>query len=214
MIELKFDANGLIPAIVQDALSGRVLMLGWMNAESLRRTQESGEVWFWSRSRSALWHKGETSGNVLRVRELRADCDADCLLIRAEPAGPTCHTGRESCFWQSLQGDVLAPPPGSLLDYLSDVIAQRRHADPAQSYTARQFAEGRTRIAQKVGEEGVEVALAGVTQDDARLIAEAADLLFMLLMLLEERGVLLRAVLEELQRRHQEKTRAAQDSHR
>ncbi|MFN3705440.1 MAG: bifunctional phosphoribosyl-AMP cyclohydrolase/phosphoribosyl-ATP diphosphatase HisIE [Thermoflexales bacterium] len=209
MLELRYDANGLIPAVVQDALTGRVLMLGWMNAESLQRTQASGEVWFWSRSRGELWHKGETSGNVLRVRELRADCDADCLLIRAEPAGPTCHTGRVSCFWHDLDGEALPPPHGSLLDYLSDVIAQRRHADPSHSYTARLFGEGRARIAQKVGEEGVEVALAGVAQDADRLVAESADLLFMLLVLLEEHGVPFRAVLEELLRRHQAKSRAA-----
>ena len=102
---LNFDQRGLIPAIVQDAITGRVLMLGWMNAESLQRTQDSGEVWFFSRSRNELWHKGATSGNVLKVRDLRADCDQDAILVRAEPAGPACHTGRESCFFLELQGE-------------------------------------------------------------------------------------------------------------
>jgi len=211
---LTFDAQGLIPAIVQDALSGRVLMLGWMNNEALQQTLRSGEVWFWSRSRQALWHKGETSGNVLRVRELRADCDADCLLIRAEPAGPTCHTGRESCFWQDPDGNLLAPPAGSFLDELADIIAVRRLASPEESYTARLFAQGRLQIAQKVGEEGLEMALAGATQDDERLIEEGADLLFHLLVLLNERGISLRDVLARLAARRATPRRASQVSPR
>ncbi|MCS7057181.1 MAG: bifunctional phosphoribosyl-AMP cyclohydrolase/phosphoribosyl-ATP diphosphatase HisIE [Thermoflexales bacterium] len=202
MLQLKFDDLGLIPAIIQDALSGRVLMLGWMNEEALRRTLQSGEVWFWSRSRQALWHKGETSGNVLRVREVRADCDADCLLVRAEPAGPTCHTGRESCFWQDVDGNVLRPPAAGFLDELADIVRARRVASPDESYTARLFAQGRFKIAQKVGEEGLEAALAGVAQDDDRLVEESADLLFHLLVLLEERGVTLRDVLARLAERH------------
>jgi len=204
---LTFDAHGLIPAIVQDALTGRVLMLGWMNDEALQRTLGSGEVWFWSRSRRSLWRKGETSGNVLRVRELRADCDADCLLIRAEPAGPTCHTGRESCFWQDADGNPLPPPAGGFLDDLADIIAARRLATPQESYTARLFAQGRLRIAQKVGEEGLEVALAGAAQDDDRVIEESADLLFHLLVLLNERGISLRDVLARLAMRHALATR-------
>jgi phosphoribosyl-ATP pyrophosphohydrolase/phosphoribosyl-AMP cyclohydrolase len=206
---LTFDAHGLIPAIIQDALTGRVLMLGWMNDEALRRTLSSSEVWFWSRSRQSLWHKGETSGNVLRVRELRADCDADCLLIRAEPAGPTCHTGRESCFWQDPNGNLLPPPAGGFLDELADIIAARRLASPQESYTARLFAQGRLRIAQKVGEEGLEVALAGAAQDDDRVIEESADLLFHLLVLLNERGIPLRDVLSRLAARHAAATQPA-----
>jgi len=202
-LQLSFDSNGLIPAIIQDAVTGRVLMLGWMNAESLQRTRDTGEVWFWSRSRQELWRKGATSGNVLRVRELRADCDSDCILVRAEPAGPTCHTGRESCFWQTLDGAVIeAAPRASFLDELERVIQQRRVDPPEGSYTARLFAEGRFRIAQKVGEEGLETALAGVAQDDDRLTDEAADLLYHLLVLLNERGVPLRQVLERLASRH------------
>lgn len=204
---LKYDSNGLIPAIVQDAISGRVLMLGWMNAESLQRTRDTGDVWFWSRSRQELWHKGNTSGNTLRVRELRADCDADCILVRAEPAGPTCHTGRESCFWQGMDGAVIEDPPrAGFLDELDAVIQQRRVDAPEGSYTARLFAAGRFKIAQKVGEEGLETAMAGVAQDDDRLTDEAADLLYHLLVLLNERGVPMRRVLERLASRHWQRT--------
>jgi phosphoribosyl-ATP pyrophosphohydrolase/phosphoribosyl-AMP cyclohydrolase len=199
---LTFDAAGLIPTIVQDALTGRVLMLGWMNEESLRRTRESGEVWFWSRSRQELWHKGATSGNVLRVREIRADCDGDAILVRAEPAGPTCHTGRESCFWQDLDGNVLEPPASGFLNELEAIVASRRGSSPDESYTARLFEKGRFKIAQKVGEEGLETAMAGVAQDDERVIDESADLLFHLLVLLNERGMPLRDVLARLNERH------------
>lgn len=197
-----FDASGLIPAVIQDALTGRVLMLGWMNEESLRRTRESGNVWFWSRSRQELWRKGATSGNVLRVREIRADCDSDALLVRAEPAGPTCHTGRESCFWQDLDGNTLQPPPSGFLDELVGIVASRRAAAPDASYTAQLFEKGRFKIAQKVGEEGLETAMAGVAQDDDRLIDESADLIFHLLVLLNERNIPLRDVIRRLAERH------------
>ena len=203
---LKYDANGLIAAIVQDAITGRVLMLGWMNPESLELTLNNGEVWFYSRSRQELWHKGATSGNVLRVRELRADCDSDAILIRAEPAGPTCHTGKESCFWQILDGETAevaeAGPAAGFIDELAGIIAQRRTASPDSSYTARLFAKGRHKIAQKVGEEGLEVAMAGVAQDDDRLIEESADLIYHLLVLLNERNVSLRQVVQRLSDRH------------
>jgi phosphoribosyl-ATP pyrophosphohydrolase/phosphoribosyl-AMP cyclohydrolase len=200
---LKFDANGLIPAIVQDATTGRVLMLGYMNAEALALTRQNGEVWFYSRSRQELWHKGATSGNVLRVCELRADCDTDAILVRAEPAGPTCHTGAESCFWQDVEGiKVDSPPSATFLDDLANVIQLRRSSSPETSYTARLFAKGRHKISQKVGEEGLEVAMAGVAQDDNRLIDESADLLYHLLVLLNERGLSLRQVLKRLVERH------------
>ncbi len=203
---LKYETNGLIPAIVQDAITGRILMLGWMNEESLALTREQGEVWFYSRSRQELWHKGATSGHVLRVRELRTDCDSDVILVRAIPAGPTCHTGRESCFWQNLDGDVIPnPPPSGFIDELADIVAQRHHASPDDSYTARLFAKGRHKIAQKVGEEGLEVAMAGIAQDDSRLIDESADLLYHLLVLLDERQVSLSAILQRLQQRHSER---------
>ena len=208
---LKFDERGLLPAIVQDAISGRVLMLGWMNAESLRKTQESGEVWFYSRSRSELWHKGATSGNVLKVCQLRVDCDADAILVRAEPAGPTCHTGHESCFYRVQESDTddqnrkESDSYSSFFDELEGIVQTRRAATPDESYTARLFAKGKFKIAQKVGEEGLETAMAGVAQDDDRLIDESADLLFHLLVLLNERDVALRDVLVRLKERHNAK---------
>lgn len=201
-IELRFDDAGLVPCIVQDALSGRILMFAWMNAESLRLTRETGDVVFWSRSRGELWRKGATSGNVLRVHEMRVDCDGDVLLVRALPAGPACHTGRESCFYRDLDGVELAPPAAGFLDELSTVVEERRAASPEQSYTARLFAKGRFKIAQKVGEEGLETAMAGVAQEDDRLIDESADLLFHLLVLLNERRIPLHTVLERLHARH------------
>ena len=201
-MDLKFDERGLIPAIVQDAITGRVLMMAWMNAESLRLTQESGEAWFWSRSRNGLWHKGATSGNVLRVREMRADCDGDTLLIRAEPAGPACHTGRESCFFNPIDSALEETPRAGFLDELEGIIASRRNASPESSYTAKLFAKGRFKIAQKVGEEGLESAMAGVAQDDDRLTDESADLLFHLLVLLNERNISLSTVLKRLDERH------------
>lgn len=202
-IQPKYDRDGLIPVIIQDAISGTVLMLGYMNAESLERTLATNEVWLFSRSRQELWHKGSTSGNVLHVKEIRADCDTDALLIRAEPAGPTCHTGRPSCFWQDMQGAVLAEPPAAgFIDELGEIIADRRNASPDTSYTARLFARGRLKIAQKVGEEGLETSLAGVAQDDDRLLDESADLLFHLLVLLNERGLSMQQVLLRLSQRH------------
>lgn len=201
-MDLKFDERGLVPAIVQDAITGRVLMMAWMNAESLRLTHESGEAWFWSRSRDELWHKGATSGNVLRVRELRADCDGDTLLMRAEPAGPACHTGRESCFFNPITGSAEEMPRAGFLDELEGIVASRRNASPESSYTAKLFAKGRFKIAQKVGEEGLESAMAGVAQDDDRLIDESADLLFHLLVLLNDRSIPLSTVLKRLDERH------------
>jgi len=202
-ITLKYETNGLIPAIVQDAVTGRVLMMGWMNTESLALTREQGEVWFYSRSRQELWHKGAKSGNTLKVRELRTDCDSDVILIRADPAGPTCHTGKESCFWQTLAGEPIDHAPAAgFIDELAGVISQRRGALPETSYTARLFAKGRHKIAQKVGEEGLEVAMAGVAQDDDRLIDESADLIYHLLVLLNERSIALEQVLHRLKDRH------------
>ena len=202
---LKFDERGLIPAVVQDAVSGRVLMLGWMNSESLSLTRETGDVTFFSRSRNQLWRKGETSGHVLKLRELRVDCDGDAILIRADPQGPTCHTGNESCFFTDIDqtGISFAPPAAGFLDELDGVIAARQADPPEGSYTASLFKKGRHKIAQKVGEEGLETAMAGVAQTDDRLIDESADLLFHLLVLLRERSVALRTVLTRLRERHQ-----------
>lgn len=187
---------GLIPAIVQHARDGRVLMLGYMNAEALARTQADGEVWFWSRSRARLWRKGETSGHVLKLVSLHADCDADTLLVLAEPAGPTCHTGSATCF-----GDAAAPSVAFLAEL--DALVAARHRDlPAGSYTTRLFESGTRRIAQKVGEEGVETALAAVAQDDVALTGEAADLIYHLLVLLAARGLRLADATRCLAARH------------
>lgn len=187
--------NGLLPAIVQDSISGRVLMQGWMNREALQRTLASGRVTFFSRSKQRLWTKGESSGNFLVVEFVHVDCDADSILVLAAPQGPTCHRGTSSCF------DDAALPLAFLAD-LDALIARRERERPADSYTTRLFAAGAQRIAQKVGEEGVETALAGVAGDDAELLGEAADLVFHLLVLLRARGRSLADVAQVLERRH------------
>jgi len=174
----------LRPAVVQDARDGRVLMLAWLDSEAERRTRETGEAWFWSRSRRRLWRKGETSGNTLAVEEIREDCDADVLLLRVRPAGPTCHTGSRSCFapalWRTIVERVRERPPGSYVASLADA--------------------GVARAAQKLGEEGVEAALAAVA-GDGRLVAEAADVLFHLYVLLAVAGLDIADLEEELARR-------------
>ena len=178
--------GGLVPAIVQHARTGRVLMLGYMNDAALRQTLASGRVVFYSRSRETLWIKGETSGHFLNVVDVSTDCDADALLVLADPVGPTCHKGTESCFADA------APPDAQRLAFLAlleNIIANRIADQPDGSYTAKLFAKGPSRIAQKVGEEGVETALAAVTRDDAGLISECADLLFHLLVLLRSRDL-------------------------
>lgn len=182
--------GGLLPAVVQHALSGAVLMLGYMNRASLAETVACGEAVFFSRSRGRLWRKGESSGNVLKVIEILADCDADTLLVRAEPVGPTCHLGTPSCFG--------ADVPATFLDELESTIAARLAARPDDSYVANLAAGGTARAAQKLGEEGVETALAAVTRDDDGLAEESADLLFHLMVLLQIRGLSLGAVLERL----------------
>lgn len=187
-LDLVFDpVTGLLPAIVQSADDGRVLMLGWMNRESFEQTRRSGRVTFYSRSRGRLWEKGETSGNWLEFISARADCDADALLVMAHPHGPTCHTGRESCFGDGATADGL----GAVLRRLEATIAARDSERPEGSYTAALLEAGRTRAAQKVGEEAVEVALAAVEDvtDTAKLVEESADLLYHLLVLWRSAGV-------------------------
>ena len=191
--------DGLLPAIVQHANTGKVLMLGYMNAAALRMTLEQKRVTFFSRSKNRLWTKGETSANFLHVVNVGADCDNDSLLIQAEPDGPTCHTGSESCFGETA---VTTASGLSFLETLESVIAQRIADKPQGSYTARIWSEGPTRLAQKVGEEGVEVALASVTQTDDRLISESADLIFHLTLLLKSRNLSLLSVVKELEHRH------------
>ncbi len=191
--------GGLVPAIIQDVDSGAVLMLGYMNREALTATLARGRVVFFSRTRQRLWEKGETSGNHLSVAEIRLDCDADTLLVLARPAGPTCHTGDRTCFGTE---PLTRAEPLTFLAQLEDVIAERINEAPEGSYTARLYARGVRRVAQKVGEEGLEVALAGAGEADPQLIAESADLLFHLLLLLRSRAIPLAAVVDELRQRH------------
>ena len=188
--------GGLLPAVVQHALDGRVLMLGYMNRAALAQTLAGGKITFYSRSRQRLWTKGETSGHVLNLVSMHADCDADSLLLLADPVGPTCHRGTDSCF-----GDAAAPVL-AFLGRLDALVAARERERPAGSYTTRLFEGGVRRIAQKVGEEGVEAALAAVVQDDDALLGEAADLLYHLIVLLRARGLGLGAVAETLATRH------------
>lgn len=196
-LELEWSkGDGLLPAIVQHWRTGEVLMLGYMNAESLAQTQSSGHVTFFSRSKQRLWTKGESSGNVLVLKSIRIDCDADTLLVQVDPHGPTCHTGARSCF-----GDGVRPPLAFLAD-LDALVAQRHAERPAGSYTTSLFEGGIRRMAQKVGEEGVETALAAVAQDDAELLGESADLLFHLAVALRARGLSLEDVSALLQSRH------------
>lgn len=201
--DLRFQADGLIPAIIQHARSGAVLMLGYMNAESLEKTRQSGLVTFWSRSRKQLWTKGETSGNTLRVIEIRLDCDSDALLVLAEPSGPTCHTGSPSCFSNRLDGsaiEVLAPS-STILTELVDLIKARREADTDGSYTVKLLKGGVDRIGKKIGEEAAEVIIAAKNRSASELTYEMADLLYHSLLLLEEQNLSLDEVYGELRRR-------------
>jgi phosphoribosyl-AMP cyclohydrolase / phosphoribosyl-ATP pyrophosphohydrolase len=188
--------NGLLPTIVQDWRSGAVLMLGYMNAQALQTTQQSGKVTFFSRSKGRLWTKGETSGHFLLLKSLYVDCDADTILIHAQPQGPTCHLGTASCF-----GDGSAPPL-EFLARLDRLVADRERDRPKGSYTTELFEAGIRRIAQKVGEEAVETALAAVVESDQALLGEAADLLYHLLILLRARNLSLDSVVETLKARH------------
>ena len=188
--------DGLLPAIVQDADSGEVRMVGYMNRAALNATLDDRLVTFFSRSRRTLWRKGEASGNTLTLVSITADCDRDALLVVARPNGPTCHTGSTSCF-----GDRRAQGTGFIAE-LGAVVAERAGADPSESYTARLMSEGIKRIAQKVGEEGVETALAGVAGDVGEVTSEAADLVYHLTLLLQARGLKWQQVIDELRHRH------------
>ncbi len=226
---IKFDERGLVPAVVQDARTGDVLTLAYMNAESLRRTLESGETWFWSRSRAALWHKGETSGNTQRVVSIRADCDRDTLLVAVEPTGPACHTGARTCFEQAGDathggepakgprergqgsgegsdeangpGEASASDLGAELRRLHALAASRRAERPAGSYTAYLFDAGLDKILKKLGEESAETIIAAKNPEREPLVAEVSDLLYHLVVLLVERGVGTEEVAAELARR-------------
>jgi phosphoribosyl-ATP pyrophosphohydrolase/phosphoribosyl-AMP cyclohydrolase len=190
------SADGLLPAIVQHYLSGQVLMLGYLNRAAFAQTLAERRVTFYSRSKQRLWTKGESSGHFLELKAWHVDCDQDALLLLVEPVGPTCHNGTTTCFgeWEG--------PQLSFLARLEQLIEQRQQLRPEDSYTTKLFDKGLNKIAQKVGEEGVETALAGVLPDDEALIAESADLLFHLLVLLRARGVGLERVVGTLQSRH------------
>ena len=198
---LKFDERGLIPAIVQDARTREVLTLAYMNAESLARTIETGQTWFWSRSRNALWHKGETSGNTQSVVSLASDCDNDAIVVLVEPAGPACHTGARSCFDLQAENEDL----GLLLVTLYELIESRDRDRPEGSYTTYLFNHGLDKILKKVGEESAETIIAAKNDDDARLSSEVADLVYHVLVLLVARGVGLDEVREELAKRRKAK---------
>lgn len=195
--DIRFDERGLIPAIVQDAATREVLTLAYMNRESLERTLETKQTWFWSRSRNELWHKGETSGNTQDVISLALDCDRDALIVLVNPAGPACHTGAVSCFDTGTQPPTLGP----LLDQLYELIETRERDRPSGSYTTYLFEEGLDKILKKVGEESAETIIAAKNDDDSRVAAETADLLYHLLVLLVARGVGLTDVAQELAQR-------------
>jgi phosphoribosyl-ATP pyrophosphohydrolase/phosphoribosyl-AMP cyclohydrolase len=192
-------SDGLLPAVVQHADTGSVLMVGYMNREALRETLSRHHVIFFSRSKQRLWEKGETSGHFLELDQIRTDCDRDALLITARPLGPVCHEGTATCFGDEpiTKGERFA-----FLSTLEGVIEQRIADSPTGSYTARLFAEGPKRIAQKVGEEGIEVALAAAVEPDDKVVSESADLIFHLLVLLRSRGLSFQTVVAELQSRH------------
>ncbi|MCG3885922.1 bifunctional phosphoribosyl-AMP cyclohydrolase/phosphoribosyl-ATP diphosphatase HisIE [Photobacterium leiognathi] len=194
---------GLIPAIVQDNASGQVLMLGYMNEDALQKTLDTKQVTFWSRTKERLWTKGETSGNVLQLKSIQLDCDQDTLLVQVDPIGPTCHLNTTTCFDSDESG--AQPPSLVFLHQLEQLLASRKGADPESSYTASLYARGTKRISQKVGEEGVEVALAATSGDKAELVCESADLIYHLLVLLQDQGLSLSDVTNKLQERHNKK---------
>jgi len=197
--EITFDANGLAPCIVQDAATGEVLTLAYMNAESLRLTVETGETHFFSRSRQQLWHKGETSGNVQKVRELRYDCDADAILALVDPAGPACHTGERTCFYRSM--DPAAEPAGfEILPELERVLDERATERPAGSYTVK-LLDDPAFAGEKVEEEAEEVVRAVAGESDRRVAEEAADVLYHLIVLMKTRGLSIGDALDVLRER-------------
>jgi phosphoribosyl-AMP cyclohydrolase / phosphoribosyl-ATP pyrophosphohydrolase len=201
--------DGLMPAVVQDATTGAVLMLAYMNGAALRETLTRGRVVFYSRSKQRLWEKGETSGHTLDLVEVRTDCDRDTLLVTARPRGPACHLGTASCFDNA---PLTKAGRIGFLGSLEAIIEQRLRESPEGSYTARLHAQGIKRIAQKVGEEGVELALAGATEPDEKVVGEAADLLFHMLVLLASRKIPLERVVAELERRDTPKSTALKTS--
>ena len=206
--DVKFDERGLVTTVVQDVRTRGILMLAYMNAESLKRTLETGETWFWSRSRAQLWHKGETSGNTQRVADVLLDCDGDALVVRVEPAGPACHTGQTSCFHNVIQAaseaQQVAEDLGEVLSALYALIEERKRERPQGSYTTYLFDQGLDKILKKVGEESSETIIAAKNEDRGALTKESCDLIYHLIVLLAERGVTLSDVRDELVRRRGE----------
>jgi phosphoribosyl-ATP pyrophosphohydrolase/phosphoribosyl-AMP cyclohydrolase len=203
---VRFGADGLVPVVAQERRSGDVLMLAWADRDALERTLATGEAHYYSRSRAAPWRKGETSGHVQRVTEIRLDCDGDTVLYRVDQAGPACHTGTRTCFATVIGGPDgprggSEDPGGHLLSRLANTIARRAGERPAGSYTVALLEQGVAAISQKLGEEAVEVVVAANAQDDDRVAAEAADLLYHLLVLLQSRGIPLERVWRELESR-------------
>ncbi|HEY3064218.1 MAG TPA: bifunctional phosphoribosyl-AMP cyclohydrolase/phosphoribosyl-ATP diphosphatase HisIE [Methylomirabilota bacterium] len=202
---LKFDAQGLIPAVVQEADTGEVLMVAWMDREALAATLTTGQSHFWSRSRQALWRKGETSGHTQHVREIYADCDGDVLLVQVHQEGPACHTGHRTCFFTSVKASPASGemPAANMLQRLERVIAERKAQAPAGSYVAGLLAKGEAAVCRKIGEEATEVIAAALGgEGDRRVVEEVADLWFHTVVLLGKRGIPLGEVLKELARRH------------
>jgi phosphoribosyl-ATP pyrophosphohydrolase/phosphoribosyl-AMP cyclohydrolase len=203
--EMTFDANGLVPAIAQDADTREVLMLAWMNREALAKTLETGRVHYYSRSRGRLWLKGETSGHFQRVREIRRDCDSDALLLMVDQTGAACHTGKRSCFYRRLSGEEVQVSggggTGGVLDELQSVIEERRAHPREGSYTNYLFEKGMDKILKKVGEESAEIIIAAKNPSRSDLIGEVADMMFHVSVLLSERGLTWRDVTAELERR-------------
>jgi phosphoribosyl-ATP pyrophosphohydrolase/phosphoribosyl-AMP cyclohydrolase len=197
-MNVKWDEKGLAPAIVQDALSGEVLMLAWMNAESLQRTLDTGHATFWSRSRNELWEKGATSGNLQTVRTVSLDCDQDAILLRVDPEGPACHTGARSCFFEKVLDGP--PSPGETLGALEKVLKDRRENPPEGSYTAKLYADEALRH-KKVGEEATELVIASLKGDRKEIAHEAADLLYHALVVLQGHGMGLKEIAEALRAR-------------
>ena len=200
--ELNFSANGLLPVVVQHQRSGAILMVGFANREAVEKTVETGHAWFFSRSRQRLWEKGESSGNVLDVKGVRVDCDADALIYLCEPHGPTCHTGEPSCFFQSLDEVPRAETSGEAAAILFDTVLERqRSGNPDSSYVARLLSKGVDRVAQKVGEEATEVVIAAKNADREEVARELADLWFHTFILLAQQGMTPEEIWEELRRR-------------
>jgi phosphoribosyl-ATP pyrophosphohydrolase/phosphoribosyl-AMP cyclohydrolase len=201
--ELTYDERGLIPAVVQEAETGEVLMVAWMDRDAVAKTLTTGLTHFWSRSRQAPWRKGETSGNVQHVQGLYADCDADVLVVQVHQEGVACHTGARSCFFNTLSGPGAA---GNMLERIERIVQQRKTSPSPGSYVAGLLAKGEAAVCRKIGEEATEVVTAALGgEGDARVVSEVADLWFHTLVLLGERGIPLREVLEELARRHKER---------